>query len=305
MTYAGKTFFSFLKALFFHASSFSGSLALDEIQLLTFICVGISCALCGTLLSLRRGAMLANALSHTTLLGLVVAFWIFGSSVVMDMRVLGLAALLTALLSVGLIRWLTDALRLQREAAIALVFTALFSLGVVATALLTKNLHIGIESVAGSGDLLSFDDLKASAALALSSALLCALCYKSLALSTFDQTLARSMGIRTKLIQITLMSLSSACIVAGFRSVGVVMVLAFFIAPALFARLFAKHLSGALWLAVAFVVFCCLIGCALARHLLTLYHLPVSTGALVATLLSVLSGVALISKKSAAFFRRT
>lgn len=298
--YIGKTFFGFLKALIMRG----GPLVADELQLLTFIAVGISCTLSGTFLVLRRGAMLANALSHTVLLGLVVAFWLFGTAAQMDMSVLISAALLTALLSTGLTYFLERGLRMQREAAIALVFTALFSLGVALTGWLTKNLHMGTESISGSGDLLGIQDLKMALLLLGGSMSLLALCYKSLVLSTFDATFAASTGTRVRFLHIALMCQSAGCIVVSFRCVGVVMALAFFIAPPLFARLFARHLMGALCIASVFVIAASLIGSALARHLLTAYHLPVSTGALVATLLTVGTLIALVSKKSTALFAR-
>lgn len=279
--YVGKTFLGFFKTLF----SRSGPLAFDEIQLLTFLCIGIASALCGTFLMLRRASMLANALSHTALLGLAVAFWLFGYAAILDMKILLIAALLSGLLTTALLAFLEGHLRMQREGAVALVFTALFSLGVVLTSLMSKNLHIGIEAVSGNGDLLQLGDLKVAALLAASTLSMLALFLRPLALSSFDGTYAASLGVRTKLLHLALMCQSSACVIGGFRCVGLVMVLAFFIAPALFARLFAKSLGRALVYSGLYVVLCTALGCALSRHLLTSYQLPLSTGALIATLL--------------------
>lgn len=295
--YIGKGFFGFLKTLGVRLFSLQGPLASDEVQLLTFLAVGVSCALCGTFLVLRRSSMLANALSHTVLLGLVIAFWIFGFSVVWDMKVLGLSALITGWLTTWLAGWLTHTLRMQSESAIALVFTALFSLAVTMTCLLTKNLHLGVESVSGSGDLLSIEDLRLALALGASTLLGLVLFYKPLTFSTFDSALAASTGVRIRLVHVGLMCQSAACIVGGFRCVGVVMVLTFFVAPALFARLFARHLSTALLFASALVASCTLVGCASARALLSSYYIPVSTGALVATLLVFATTLALICKR--------
>lgn len=285
--YVGKTFLGFFKTLFLH----SGPLAFDEIQLLTFLCIGIASALCGTFLMLRRASMLANALSHTTLLGLAAAFWLFGYAAILDLKFLLLASLLSALFTTTLLSFLEGHLRMQREGAIALVFTALFSLGVVLTSLISKNLHICVEAVSGSGDLLQLGDLRVAAFLAASTLGLLALFYRPLALASFDGTYAASLGVRTKLLHLALMCQSSACVIGGFRCVGLVMVLAFFIAPALFARLFAKSLGRALVYSGIYVALCTAVGCALSRHLLTTYQLPLSTGALIATLLCV--GVAL------------
>lgn len=300
--YVGKTFWGFLSLLFSRLFS-AGELAQDEIQLLTFITVGIASAFLGTFLVLRRGAMLANALSHTILLGLVASFWVFGYAAVLDFKILGLSALISGLVSAGLIHILQTWLGMQREGAIALVFTALFSLGVTLSALLTKNLHLGIESITGSGDLLTLHDLRIGAGLLVSTIGLGLLCYKSLVVSTFDATLATSMGVRTRLIHIALMCQSAACIVGGFRCVGLVMVLAFFIAPVLAAQVIARHMRDALWIAALFVAVCSIVGCALSRHLLTTYALPVSTGALVATLLSAVTLACLALKKAIPFIR--
>lgn len=279
--YVGKTFFGFFKTLVLR----SGALAFDEIQLLTFLGVGIASALCGTFLMLRRASMLANALSHTALLGLAAAFWLFGYAAVLDLKILMIAAFLSGLLTTGLLAFLEGYLRMQREGAVALVFTALFSLGVVLTSLLTRNLHIGVEAIAGNGDLLQLGDLKMATLLAGSSIGLTALFFRPLALSSFDATYAASLGVRTRLLHLMLMCQSAACVIGGFRCVGLVMVLAFFIAPPLFSRLFAKSLGRALVVSIGYVTLCTMLGCALSRHFLTAYQLPLSTGALVATLL--------------------
>ena len=75
--YTGTNFFTFFVTLFTRISAMlHGDLASDEIQVLTLCCISISGALIGTFLYLRRMTMLANSLSHTILLGIVIAFLI-------------------------------------------------------------------------------------------------------------------------------------------------------------------------------------------------------------------------------------
>lgn len=71
--------------------------------------------------------------------------------------------------------------------------------------------------------------------------------------------------------------------ISSFRAVGVFLFLIFLTAPALAARVLSSRLKSMLMIAVALSLFCSFVGVALSRHLLTLYGVALSTGALSAT----------------------
>ena len=155
-------FFTLIQRLFYFISGHNITLASDELQILLLSCVAISCSLLGSFLVLKKMTMLANALSHTILLGIVIAYLIFSFSNGIDLKVLIIASFVSATLTAMLIQALHSLFDLQQDAAIGLVFTSLFALGILMATVYTRNAHIGVEAVMGSVDALHFDDLKIS-----------------------------------------------------------------------------------------------------------------------------------------------
>jgi len=95
--------------------------------LVTGALVGISCGLVGVLLILRKMAMMADAISHTVLLGIVVAYLV-SSSLSGGSMLIG--AILAGLLTSWLIQWF-ESKGISSDSAIGVVFTTLFSIGVI------------------------------------------------------------------------------------------------------------------------------------------------------------------------------
>src|ERR1700722_9961958 len=128
-----------------------GSLVADEIQMIVLSCVAVTGAMVGTFLVLRKMTMLANALSHTILLGIVVAYLLCES---LTIPVLMVAALATGIATTFLTEFLNRVIKLQEDASIGLVFSVLFALGIVLLTLFSRNVHIGTELVMGNVDAL-------------------------------------------------------------------------------------------------------------------------------------------------------
>ncbi len=180
-----------------------------------------ACALLGVFLMLRRLAMLADAISHAILPGIVVAFFLTGS---LSSPWLMIAASATGVLTVALVEALTRTRRLQEDAAMGLVFPALFSLGIVLITRYAGNVHLDVDAV-------------------LLGELLIALFFKELKLATFDAGLAASLGLAPGVIHYGLMSLVSVTAVGAFDAVGLVLVVALMVGPAAAAYLLTDRLS--------------------------------------------------------------
>lgn len=289
--YWGKDFFGFFVTLWHRLMGDLPlpALASDEVQLLVLAGVAISSALIGTFLTLKRMTMLANSLSHTVLLGIVVAHLLtFSTSFLTpDLSTLILASLLTALITAFLTQLLTEGMKLQEDASIGLVFTSLFALGVVLVTVFTRNSHIGLEVIMGNVDALHPDDLKFVGVTLGLDLLAILFCFKEFKITAFDPSLASSLGIRPSFFNYFLMILTSATVISAFRAVGVILVLAFLVGPTLTARLWTCRLKTLLALASFLGVICAMVGVALSRHLLTVYQMPLSTGGLVVALLGL------------------
>jgi manganese/zinc/iron transport system permease protein len=172
----------------------------DEIQVFVLVGVAISSALVGTFLVLRRMTMLANSLSHTILMGIVLAYVMTPSSTEQEgvtaapMQAMLVASLITGFLTTFLTEFLTKVGRLQEDASTGLVFTSFFALGVILVTILTRDAHIGTEAVMGNADALHRFDLFWVYVIAGLNACLFMLFFKEFKLTTFDPSLAYALG---------------------------------------------------------------------------------------------------------------
>jgi manganese/zinc/iron transport system permease protein len=297
--YFNTTFFSFLYQFVLRfVELITGRLSLsdlasDEIQIYVLSGVAISGALVGSFLVLRRMTMMANAISHTILLGIVLAYVFlreFSSSdahQIITVESLLIAALIMGVVTAFLTEFLTKTIKLQEDASTGLVFTTLFALGIIFVTLLTKDTHIGIEAVLGNVDALHVDDLKLVWGIVLLNLILIMSFFKEYTLTTFDPTLARALGFSTLFFNYLLMTQFSATAVVSFRAVGVLMVLAFITGPPLTARLMTDNLKRMILYAVGIGIVVSVVGVAFSRHILTTTGLPLSTAGLVVTILSL------------------
>lgn len=294
--YFDLTFFSFFGEIFkrlFHFATWQNqnlSLATDEVQILVLMAIGASSALVGCLLVLRKMTMLANSLSHTILLGIVLAFLLGASSqgfhgAHLNISLMFFAALLAGFLTSIATEILTKSLQLQEDASLGLVFTTFFALGIIIVNMWTRDSHIGSEVVMGNVDALHSDDIRLALVILCINAVAIFLFYKEWQITTFDPAFAKALGISTHVFNYFLMTLASLTVVGAFRAVGVLMVLTFVTAPPLAARLFCNKLSHLLLLSMAIGCGGSLVGVALSRHLLTVYGLALSTGGIVVVLL--------------------
>lgn len=308
--YHGQTLWGFLLIFiqriggFFTGQLSFQDLASDEIQVFVLMGVAISSALVGTFLVLRRMTMLANSLSHTILMGIVIAYFLSMASTSADseqgahhaasMQMLLLASLFMGLLTTFLTEFLTKTGKLQEDASTGIVFTSLFALGVILVTMLTRDAHIGTEAVMGNADALHRDDLFWVYAIAGLNLLLFILFFKEFKLTTFDSGLAYALGFSPLLFNYLLMTQVSATTMSSFRAVGVLLVLAFMTGPVLAARLLTNSLKTLLLWAVLLGSLCSLIGVAFTRHILTVTGMALSTsGVVVCTILALYLAVLL------------
>ncbi len=292
--YHNKTFFGFFVQLFHRLwLLLTGQLpwdqlVTDEIQIGVLAGVAASSALVGTFLILRRMTMLANSLSHTILMGIVLAYFFTSnqahhehSTYIAPMQAMLIASLLMGFLTAFLTEFLTKTGRLQEDASMGLVFTSFFALGIVLVTILTRDAHIGTEAVMGNADALMPSDLHWVYLILVVNLLLFCLFSKEFKLTTFDPQLALALGFSPVFFNYLLMAQVSAASITAFRAVGVLLVLAFMTGPPLTARLLTHRLSNMLAGGVGIGILSAIIGVALTRHILTVYGMALSTSGIV------------------------
>lgn len=286
--YFGQNFFSFWVVFFKRLFTFDFfPLASDEVQMAVLALSALSSALIGTFLVLKKMTMVANSLSHTLLIGIAFVFWIYAGSGNVPFWALMVAALFMAFITVGLIHFFINSLRLKEDAATGLVFTSLFAMGILFVTLLTRSGHVGVEAVTGNVDALTPQDLFPVFIIALVNTFVFFLFFRGFKLVAFDPLYAQFLGYRILLFDAVLLSLTALTLITSFRAIGVLMILAFLTAPILSGRLFIKRLAPLVLYSIFLGVFISLISVALARHLLTVYDLAVSTSGLTVLLLTI------------------
>jgi ABC-type Mn2+/Zn2+ transport system permease subunit/Mn-dependent DtxR family transcriptional regulator len=203
--------------------------------------VGIMCGALGVFIVLRNMSLIGDALSHAILPGVVVAFVIVGYSVFGFFS----GAVIAGLISAVAITWLQQNVQTKNDAAIGIVFTAMFSIGVMGISRLNQSggVHLDLKDfLFGNVLTVSDDDIVLTASIALVVILSIIVLYRYLFISTFQSVIAETMGISVRFIHYFLMLLLSFAVVASLQTVGVILVVAMLITPASTALLLSNKL---------------------------------------------------------------
>ena len=245
-----------------------------EIQLIAAV-TAAACALVGAFLVLRKTALLSDAISHAILPGIVLAYFRTEN---LNSPLLLVAAAVTGVLTVGAIEALGRTRLVKQDAAIALVFPALFSVGVVLISRYASGVHLDIDAVLLGDPAFSWiqrvevggRDLGPQALWLMGAVLalvvgFVTLFYKELKISTFDAALAGALGLAPAAVHYALMTLVSVVAVGAFDVVGSILVVGLMIAPPAAAWLLTDRLPVLLGLSVALGVASAVSGYWMAR----------------------------------------
>lgn len=242
--------------------------------LLIGILVVAACSLPGVFLILRGMSMMSDAITHSVLLGIVLAFFVVGT---LNSPFLIVGAALAGLLTVSLTELLISTKKVKEDASIGLVFPFMFAIAVILISKFAGDVHLDTDAVLlGEIAFAPFDrfvlwgiDLGPQSVWMIGSILLVNLIvilalYKEFKLSTFDRGLAASLGFRPGWIHYLLMALVSMTAVAVFEVVGSILVIAFIIAPPATAYLLTHRLWQMIPLSMLFGTVAVVLGLALA-----------------------------------------
>lgn len=243
--------------------------------LLILLAVGSSCGLIGSVLVVRNQAMLADALSHSVLLGIVLGFFVSHS---LDSPLLLFGAAVFGLLTVLAIEGLHTR-KLAQDAATGLLFTFFFALAVILISLFARNVHLDLDMVLMGEVLfaplnrLDFLGLSLPLALVKSVGLLLVLSvffflnFQALTLYLLDKEQAKLQGIATKRLELGLIFLVSLTTVSSFEAVGSMAVIVFLLAPSMAALPWSKHFCQFLVLGQCCAILVIVLGFGLASWL--------------------------------------
>ncbi len=243
--------------------------------LIAAVLVGVVCGTLGCYIVLRRMALIGDALSHAVLPGAAISFMLGAADFFLGAAVAGIV---TAVL----IGWVTANSRVKEDAAIGVVFTGAFALGIVLITLIQSRsvdlFHMLFGNVLGVED----RDLMITAGITGTVLLTVLLLYKELLLHSFDPIFAAAIGLPGRALHYLLMLLLSLTVVASLQTVGLVLVVAMLVTPASTAYLLTDRFGRMLGISAGIGVLSAVTG------LFASYYWNVSSGAaivLVATLL--------------------
>ena len=236
--------------------------------------VAISCSMVGVFLVLRRMALLGDAISHSVLLGIVLAYLITDSRSILAMLI---GATLIGLVTAWLSNLLQKLGKLQTDASIGIIFTWFFAMGVILVTLYAGQVDIDQECVLyGEIAFAPFDtivfgneDIGPRAfwmilGVFLLNIAIILLAFNRFKLVSFHPSLAISLGISVTFWHYLLMTMVSLTTVASFDAVGAILVVALLIIPASTAYLLANSLKAMLIIAAIYAELSVLIGYGLA-----------------------------------------
>ncbi|MGR2740801.1 metal ABC transporter permease [Billgrantia sp. Q4P2] len=248
--------------------------------LLTSVLVGAICGLLSCYVVLKRWSLLGDAISHAVLPGVAIAYllgWPFF-----------IGAFFTgALTSLG-IGAIERHTRIKSDAAMGLMFTAAFALGIVIISKIatsTHLMHILFGNVLGVKTSALILTLMAS----LVALLAIWLAYRPLLLYTFDPQQAQALGFNTGAIHYGLIMLLTLTIVASLETVGIILVVAMLITPGATAHLLTDRFTTMLAISVAVGVTSAVVGLVLS------VSLDVASGGTIVLVASSLFLVALLA----------
>lgn len=222
-----------------------------EIVLIGII-VSLACSLLGVFLVLKKMAMMSDAITHTILLGIVLAFFVTEN---LNSPWLIVGASLMGVLSVYLIEALQRTKLLSEEASIGVVFPFVFSIAILLITYYAGSVHLDTDSVLlGELAFAPFDRVNlfgmslpsslVSMGIILSvNIIFIVVFFKELKLSSFDPLLSAILGFSPVLIHYALMTLISVTAVGAFNVVGSILVISFMIGPPITASLLTHDLK--------------------------------------------------------------
>lgn len=239
--------------------------------------VGGTCAFLSCFLMLKGWSLMGDALAHSIVPGVALAYLIglpyaFG-------------AFFTGILAAMSMSFVSSQTKLREDAVIGIVFTLFFAIGLLLVSL--NPTSVNIEAII-LGNILAISDYDVMQVVIISGVSLAVLCLKwrDLMLVFFDQNHARSLGMRVRSMHILFFTILSAATVAALQTVGACLVIAMVVTPGATAYLLTERFGRLIVMAVFLGVLTSGLGAYLS------YFLNTNPGGLIVTLQTLMFFIA-------------
>jgi len=235
--------------------------------------VGGICAFLSAYLMLKGWSLIGDALSHSVVPGVAIAYALS--------LPYALGAFFAGILAALSILWIKSISKLKEDAVIGFIFSTFFALGLLIislnpTSINVQNIILG--NILGIAD----EDIYQVAIIMLICLVLLLIFWKDLLLIFFDETQAITVGLSPLFYKVLFFTLLSACVVAALQTVGAILVIAMVITPGATAYLLTDKFKTLIKIAVTLGAITGFVGVYLS------YYLDGTTGGVIVTLQTLL-----------------
>lgn len=243
--------------------------AISYESLFVLVATAMACAILSPFLVLRKLSMVSDAISHSVLLGIVIAFFIV-KDVGSPFLIAGAA--LFGVITVFVVEFLSGTGLVKNDDAVGIVFPMFFALAVVLITKFARNVHLDTDVVLMGEVIIAplnrveFIGMSLPKALVqmgillLINLLFVIIFFKELKITTFDRGFAKLAGFSSVALFYVLMTLLSFTAVTAFDAVGAILVVSFLITPGAAAYLISKDLKVMIAISVGYAVINSIIG---------------------------------------------
>lgn len=238
-------------------------------SLYVLMVTSMACAIIGSFLVLRKLSMVSDAISHSVLLGIVLAYFIT-KDITSPFLLVGAA--LFGVFTVFAIEMLSSTGLVKNDDAVGIIFPLFFAIAVILITKYARNVHLDTDIVLmgevimapiNRMNILGFSLPKAFVEMSfifILNLLFVVIFFKELKVTTFDKEFATIAGFSATILFYTLMTLSSLTAVAAFEAVGAILVVSFLITPPATAYMISKDLKKMLVISLIISIINSIIG---------------------------------------------
>lgn len=215
--------------------------------------IGASAALVGSFLFLKKRALVGDAIAHSVLPGICLAFILFQTK---SPLILLLGAIATGWISLVVIDLISNNSKIKSDTSIGLTLSWFFGIGIMLLTSIQKTgnaAQSGLDKfLFGNASAMLGEDVFLFSGVSIVLIAMTLFLFKPLKLVIFDRDFARSKGVRVGMFELALSTMTVIAVAAGIKAVGVVLMAALLITPAAAARFWTNDLRTMLLLASLF-----------------------------------------------------
>ncbi|MFX3623432.1 MAG: iron chelate uptake ABC transporter family permease subunit [Ectobacillus sp.] len=206
--------------------------------------LGLASGVLGSFALLKKQSLIGDAMAHAALPGICIAFLLYGAK---SMLLFLISAALAGLFATFLIQKIIQLSRIKEDTSIGLVLSVFFGFGIVLLTFINQNGNgnqSGLDDfIFGQAASLVGTDVKIISAIAVILLLAIILLFKEFKILAFDPQFAKGIGLPVGLLNGLLMSFIVCAVVIGLQAVGVILMSAMLITPAIAARYWTEQLN--------------------------------------------------------------